>query len=103
MDLVNQKVIGFHPHKCTFMLGTVTSRIKHGYIYLIEWTDQSVTEEIGQHLLTKKMISNQHEINNKTVAYDSCSNAYVLGVIKCAEKSNNFLEIEPTMNNFPSR
>ena len=79
--LVNQTVVGLNNDKKVFMLGTISDRVGYGHTYIVQWHDETESQQEEEHLfrsITKPM---QHRLNGFVLATDNEQYIYKPGRI----------------------
>ncbi len=70
-SLINQVIVGFNDKKKSFMLGTIIDRVDTGHKYLIDWCDDSKSEQKEEHLFGAFVRRDRHYKNGYVLAMDN--------------------------------
>jgi hypothetical protein len=95
-SLCNQITVGLNSRTKTFMLGTIIDRIKNGHTYIIEWCDESKTEQQDEHLFGAFTRQIKHKKGNYVLAIDDNDKLYKPAKIKSISNDEKSLTVQFT-------
>ncbi len=77
----NQVIVGLNRKTQTYLLGIIIKRIESGHEYIIDWCDKTESNQSEEHLFGAFTRRNQHQINDRVLAFDNQQCIYKSAVV----------------------